>query len=460
MKKVRFLFFYLGRFLLRYQQVIWGVILILLVVGLVFNKTHVSFFKKTITEGVVGTYTQQDLPPLVTHLMSQSLVILDNSGKAQPNLAQSWQVSDDGTTYTFKLKPNLKWADGLLVKSSDIALSLEGANISFPSDRDIQIKLSDPYSFLPELLDKPIFKKQTTFLGTGPYRISGINKDTRSDVFLTKISLTTDEVNLPNIQINFYSNEDIARSAFKLGKVQSILGVQDQEKLFLQHPFAVVTRGNHTKMVAIFYNNKDDQLADKNLRIALSSVTPAVKGEEQANGPYPSSSWVFNPQVRDYLDNPTQAKSFFDKVSKKGKVVLTATTNLVQVGTEVVESWKRLGLEAELRIESGIPQNFQALLITQDTPLYPDQYLLWHSTQSQTNLTKYSSPRVDKDLEDGRKVVNANDKKNKYLDFQKVLLDDAPATFLYFPKYNVIYQKKVASDLQKILQLQLPDLFK
>ena len=100
-------------------------------------------------------------------------------------------------------------------------------------------------------------------------------------------------------------------------------------------------------------------------------------------------------------------------------------------------------------------QNFQALLITQKIPSDPDQYSLWHSTQSETNISKFSSPRVDKDLEDGRKISDLETRKQKYQDFQKVLLDHAPATFLYFPKYKVIYLKKIEIDLMKILDLQI-----
>ena len=83
----------------------------------------------------------------------------------------------------------------------------------------------------------------------------------------------------------------------------------------------------------------------------------------------------------------------------------------------------------------------------------PDQYYLWHATQTKTNLTKYDSKRVDKDLEDGRKTVKEEDRKVKYFDFQKTILEDAPAAFLYFPKYNILYLKKSEPLLNKILTL-------
>ena len=209
--------------------------------------------------------------------------------------------------------------------------------------------------------------------------------------------------------------------------------------------------------MTIFYNTSDKILADKNLRLALSFAAPSIKNETAAVSSIPPDSWAFNPDVRDYLDNPSQAKLYLSKVKdvKKDQVVLTATQSLQGVGQEVVSAWNAQGINASLKVESGIPQNFQALLIAQDIPLDPDQYSLWQSTQTDTNISKESSPRIDKDLEEGRKVTDINKRKADYADFQKVLLDESPATFLYFPQYNVTYLKKSEDDLKKVFNIQL-----
>jgi len=58
-------------------------------------------------------------------------------------------------------------------------------------------------------------------------------------------------------------------------------------------------------------------------------------------------------------------------------------------------------------------------------------------------------------LEDGRKIINEDDRKVKYFDFQKALLEEAPAIFLYFPKYSIVYLKKSETLLNKVLNLQI-----
>ncbi|APO69672.1 dipeptide ABC transporter substrate-binding protein [Rhizobium gallicum] len=52
---------------------------------------------------------------------------LNDTTKVKGDLAESWSVSDDGLTYTFKLKPGLKFASGNPVTAEDVAWSFERA---------------------------------------------------------------------------------------------------------------------------------------------------------------------------------------------------------------------------------------------------------------------------------------------------------------------------------------------
>ena len=65
----------------------------------------------------------------VTANSYSKLVMLDPSdtSKVVGELADSWTVSDDGLTYTFKLKPGLKFASGNPITADDVAFSFERA---------------------------------------------------------------------------------------------------------------------------------------------------------------------------------------------------------------------------------------------------------------------------------------------------------------------------------------------
>jgi peptide/nickel transport system substrate-binding protein len=57
-----------------------------------------------------------------------------------------------------------------------------------------------------------------------------------------------------------------------------------------------------------------------------------------------------------------------------------------------------------------------------------------HSTQNTTNITHLNNPRIDKLLEDGRKTLDLNLRKSIYSDFQRFLVEEVPAIFLFYPE--------------------------
>lgn len=428
--------------------------IILMVMLLIFN----PFSAPTLRIGLIGTYQEHDLPKEVTELVSDPLVKIDKDGRVKPNLVEGWEVNSDATEFTFKLNNNLKWFDNTLVKASDLDFNIPNTEVSFPDERTIKFKLKEPYSPLPSLLIKPVFKKGT-LIGMGPYQITKIEK---SRIFITKVTLQRNDPKLPIIYVRFYPNENVAITGFSLGEVQTLMGISDS-KLVGSNPFIGTKQiSDFSKIVTILFQTQDPLLKNRSLRQALAFQAPEIKNQETANNPYPHEFWIYDKDSKKYLSNPKEAQEALERAKSAleddkltAGLILTATPNLEEVGKSVVAAWKDLGFDVKLRTESGIPQNFQALLITQSIPQDPDQYFLWHATQGKTNLTKYDSKRVDKDLEDGRRLISEDERREKYFDFQKTLLEDAPAVFLYFPKYNMVYLKKAEKPLDQILKFYL-----
>lgn len=451
MRQVRFAVLVVGKLISRYRlRIIFIIVMLSLIAYGVYSYLSLSN-KQTVSEGIIGTFTENDLPPIVTQLVSQGLIGLDKTGSPAAQLAKEWTSNDSSTEYWFKLKNNLYWSDGTKLVASDLPISVPNVELSTPDDRTIHFKLSDSYSPFPSLLTKPLFKKNTS-IGIGPYQIKKVYKD---GVFVKKLQLRAKNVDLPDITIYFYPNEKIAKTALRIGEVASVLGINDPEDLMLDKSFNLFSQPSFGVLVTIFYNIQDPALSDENLRLALSYAAPSIPNETEAKTSLSPQSWAFNSTVKDYLDNQEGVKTALSKVKNKDiTITLTATSSLKNIGEQVIAAWKKAGVKAVLRTESGIPQNFQALLIAQKIPADPDQYSLWHKL-GQTNISKFSNPRLDKDLEDGRKLKDLAQRKVKYADFQKVLLDHSPATFLYFPKYNVLYLKKIESNLKKVLQLQI-----
>ena len=95
-----------------------------------------------------------------------------------------------------------------------------------------------------------------------------------------------------------------------------------------------------------------------------------------------------------------------------------------------------------------VGKKYQMALVAFDNGPDPDQYGLWHSSNSIDPLN-FSSPLlpkqalIDKDLEDGRATADHKLRKAAYTDFQDLMSDAAPAVFLYEPHYAYIVSRRV-----------------
>lgn len=426
---------------------------ILLVWGFEWNLRYRD--NRTVSIGIVGFYNEGNLPPFVANLISQPLVKLDEHGIYQPGLAEAWQVSSDSAKYQLTLKKQLDWSDGTPVKSTDIKINLPDVEVSYPNENSLQFSLADSFSPFLSLLSAPVLKNGS-FVGVGKYRVSHLEVN---HGLITKLVLKAGKgegegMALPDIAVRFYPDEKTARTAFTLGEIDSIMGISNPKDYqdFPQVKFTSLPSNNH--LVTVFYNLKDPTLSDKNMRRALNCALPIIEGEERAKTSIPPSSWAYNDSVKECTADLEAAKDYLSKVpaGKGNTVVLTTTPAFSALADKIIGLWKKIGISAQVRVENGIPQNFQVLLISEPIPSDPDQYLLWHSTQAKTNLSHYSFARVDKDLEDGRKISDLEIRKEKYFDLQKVLADDVPASFLYYPKMTVVVRMRVREELDKILK--------
>ncbi|WP_110513551.1 peptide ABC transporter substrate-binding protein [Herpetosiphon llansteffanensis] len=77
----------------------------------------------TIDPALVGDTTSG----FIARLMFSGLVTLNNDLEAVPDLAETIDVSADGTVYTFKLRSNTRFADGTPLTAEDVRWSLERA---------------------------------------------------------------------------------------------------------------------------------------------------------------------------------------------------------------------------------------------------------------------------------------------------------------------------------------------
>ncbi len=119
--------------------------------------------------------------------VAQGLVRFDSAGNVAPGLAERWAVSDDGLSYTFRLRKG-DWADGRRVRARDVVRLLQrqfargsrnplrdtiGAvsQVVAMTDRVVAIELSSARPHLLQLLAQPEFGLVRERVGSGPFAI-------------------------------------------------------------------------------------------------------------------------------------------------------------------------------------------------------------------------------------------------------------------------------------------------
>ena len=412
-------------------------------------------------EGVVGTHTLKKLPPEILGYLSEGLIEIDSRGNPKPLIAQSIEVSEKGRVFTIKLKEDVYWHNGSLLTSQDLAYNLQEVQVEKPDSRTLIFKLKEPFSPFPTLLTNPLFKitRNDEVLGVGEYRIikAGYNKTQH----LTELVLTSTTRSPKLIIVKFYPTESEAITALKLGEIHG-LRVSSLDSVKRWQNLTIYKKIMPRQFLGIFVQMKDNIVGGKDptLRQAMSAALAPVEDEKPFIGPYSDSSWAHLPFENKYAYNPDKAKEILSAFRKKAGmtedqnigVKLTTFPRHQAIAQHIKSSWKAVGINMEIEITPSRPEQFQLLLTEQDLPSDPDQYNLWHSTQTATNITNYSNLRVDKDLEDGRKTLDIEKRMEKYADFQKIIREELPVIYLHHTSsYYAIMKKYDRKDVRDLL---------
>lgn len=379
--------------------------------------------------GMVGNFTLSTLPRPIQEEISFGLVKLMADGGATAGAALSWTATDSGRKFVFNLNPGLKWQDGGQLTAANINYNLKGVDISRPDDRTIEFVLKEPFAPLVNLLSQPIFK--TGLVGLGNYRVVNVSLNGRFLSALILQNLTTRETKI----YKFYASEKDLVTAMKLGAVREATGLHDPLGLAADRRYRVTEETATDVEAILFFNTAKKPFDDKTLRQSLVYALP-----EQSDSPFPRNHWAQTDSTKKYPLNPDLARKGIDKVaSGSGDLKLTLTTGqgLTNSAREIAEAWKTVGVKAEVQVSEVLPLNFDAYLTFIDLPSDPDQYLLWHSTQT-GNISGYKSFKVDKLLEEGRRTIDQEARKEIYANFARAITEDVPAVFLFYPKIYTV----------------------
>lgn len=431
-------------FLKRYKvQILAGLAVgVLVFISTPFLLAHLPNFRTTQNIGMVGRYSVTELPLSIQDKLSIGLTTLDTAGQPGPGLAKSWQASDSGKVYTFHLDTSIKWQDGKNLVNRDINYQFRDTAIEYTGTDIITIRLKDPFAPLPTVVSRPVFK--TGLLGVGSYKASKIK---RNGGLIDVLTLTPADTHsaLPNLAYHFYASEQQARTAYKLGEVQSIEDVQEPGELATWPNTRLSQTAHDDRYVAVFFNMDNPFFkgtgSGKNLRQALAYAIDKTRYANRSVGPLNPNSWAYFEDVKKYDLDIAKSRQLLAKVEKiPDEITISTAQAYLGIADNIKKDWEAVGIKSKVVVAPNLTGDFEVLLIAQAIPTDPDQYNQWHSTQD-TNLTNLDDPRIDKLLEDGRKVLDPAARKVIYTDFQRFLVEDTPVIFLFHPTSYTIIKK-------------------
>lgn len=226
------------------------------------------------------------------------------------------------------------------------------------------------------------------------------------------------------------------------------------------------------------YNFLDPKFSDRRVRQALTHAinkADIVQGVlfgmgKLATGPYIPESWAYNPHVSDFEYNPEKAQTLLAKagwhkkgveglLEKDGKpftfTIMTNQGNEERAKTaEIIQSnLKQIGIQVEIRVlewqaflhEFIDKKRFEAIILGWGVGLDPDLYAIWHSSKTKEgefNFISYKNDQVDALLLEGRKTCDVEGRKKIYQEVHRLISEDQPYTFLYYPMALPVVHKR------------------
>ncbi len=405
---------------------------------------------KKVHIGLTGNIRATSLPEDITSKISNGLVFINEKGEIMPSLAESWKVNSSGTVYTFKLKPTLYWNDGKPLKAKDIDYSFKDIKTEYIDDQTIRFVLDKPLPIFPTYLRRPIIKYP--FVGiSGLYKVDSY----RTEFGLVKtLTLSPNKRGLPTITYHIYDNEGQLVTAYKRGDINEMqITKQAIAEGFMKWKNSeVIQNVDYSRLMTLFFNMKNpiwstaqEKEVRQAIRLLINPDSYSKLGVE-ANSSISPLSWAYNPDLKKYIYDKETAMRTLKKLntsSKSAELKFRASYDYYEVADTLTQAFNEAGLKVALNFSSDEDNGkFDILLAYWKVPLDPDQYYFWHKEQiGRGNITGYDRPKVDLLLEKGRRTNSINERKQIYNDLQKVLYDDPPAVFLYYPYIYTVRRK-------------------
>jgi len=279
---------------------------------------------------------------LVINNTFEGLVRLDDKGQPQPGVATSWEVSEDGKKYTFKLNPEAKWSDGKQITAGDFEYTfkravdpktaseyaflmfyIKGAQEFFEDkgtaeevgvkaidDTTLEVELNAPLPYFLKLLNfytyaptrKDVVEKNpegwakdpATAVSNGPFKLADYQIGDKIVLVKNPEYWDADNVKLEKINMTMIVDDATKLTAYQNGEVDFIDNVPSQEIQRLQMEDDTFYLEPQLGSYYYIFNVAKGPTTDVNVRKALTHAIDrkAITEEVTKGGQQPATGFV------------------------------------------------------------------------------------------------------------------------------------------------------------------------
>ncbi len=439
----------------------------------------------------------------------------DSPEQYSPLLAESWEKSTDGLTWTFKLRPNVKFHDGEPMNAAAVVKSIEAAKdhagasfiwlplakVEAVDDMTVKFTLSyaqplelilgseyAAYIVSPKALDAATANKDYwtagVDAGTGPYTIESYEADKELVLAANKDYWGGWKPGqYEKVLVQFVPEATTRQQMLEGGEVDIVTTVPlDSLPTLATNPDYVVSYEPSLFNYTAFFNTLKAPLDDVKVRQALSYAIPyediikigANTLGTQSHGTVPMGVFPYSADVKQYTYDLEKAKALLKEAGHEGgglKLTLTyASSNsteenfaplikdsFAQIGVEVTIQPMDWAQQWALAKNDPAAQNAQDIFLLLYWPTYSDaggdnMYSMFYGAKDapHLNVTKFNLSYWYNEqynaLWDSANALSGTDTAaslSKYTEAQNLMVDQAPAAFLFDTKVAMIVPARI-----------------
>ncbi|HIQ04201.1 MAG TPA: ABC transporter substrate-binding protein [Anaerolineae bacterium] len=418
---------------------------------------------------------------LVTRLVYNQLIDLDDNFAPMPELAESWENPDD-TTFIFHLRQGVKFHNGRELVASDVKYSFERItnpdvgspwatqlepieSIETPDDYTVVIKLKEPFgafmstiasnwaAIVPQEEVEANGDLQKVMVGTGPFMLEEYVPETRT-VLKSNPDYWEGAPLLDGITFLIIPDEAARLAALRTGEIHmSAMSNATSAGLAARSPGIQVVSQPTTDYYLLGINTQREPFTDVRVRQALSLaidrqavLNSVFFGEGMVTGPIVPTLGDWSVPIEElpfYEYNPDRAKELLAEAGYPDGFETTITASprypeFTSIALVIQSQLAKVGIKATLdQVEWGIfikkwkERDFDTFVSYNGSGNDPDRalYPMLH-TGGSVNAFQFSNEEIDKLLEQGRTTVDREERLKVYHEAAKKIAEQAPLIFL------------------------------